>query len=391
MNFEIWWLLGFPLFFILGWVAARFDIKDLISESRGLPNSYFKGLNFLLNEQPDKAIETLLEVAKSDPQTVELNFALGKLFRRRGEVERAIKMHQNLLNRPDLDRSQRLEALFELGRDFFKAGFLDRAENLFSKLVGTTYEKRGLGFLINIYEHEKDWTKAIKIARVLSNTHNISMEKQVANYFCELAKEEFKKKNIDKAKESLFQALEARNKCVRARIILGDIYYEENELPSAIESWKAIEKQNEVYLSLVGGRLLNAFKNLNKLDEGLNLLEKYLAKNPSFDLLVTVADGCLLYYGPDKSCEMVTREVQNNPNLLALNKLLELQLKCNLLVDYKDLVMVKKLVSEQVSNLSVYLCDECGFKASSFHWHCPACNRWETYSPKRLAERGGRI
>src|SRR5436190_4401834 len=127
MDFELWWLLGFPLFFALGWLAARVDIKQLLSESRALPLSYFKGLNFLLNEQPDKAIEAFIEVVKVDPQTIELHFALGSLFRRRGEVERAIRMHENLLERADLPQEQRVIALAELGQDYLKAGILDRA------------------------------------------------------------------------------------------------------------------------------------------------------------------------------------------------------------------------------------------------------------------------
>src|SRR5476651_2722438 len=139
MDFEFWWLLAFPLFFGLGWLAARIDIKHLVSESRSLPRSYFKGLNFLLNEQPDKAIEAFIEVVKIDPETVELHFALGNLFRRRGETERAIRVHQNLLARPDLPQEQQVHAQYELGQDYLKAGLLDRAEETFNKLIETQY------------------------------------------------------------------------------------------------------------------------------------------------------------------------------------------------------------------------------------------------------------
>src|SRR5258705_13496642 len=144
MEIEYWWLLALPLFFALGWLAARIDIKHLVSESRALPTSYFKGFNFLLNEQPDKAIEAFNDVVKVEPQTIELHFALGSLFRRRGEVERAIRMHQNLVERSDLAAGERSHALFELAQDYFKAGLLDRAEELFAKLQGTLYEQQGL-------------------------------------------------------------------------------------------------------------------------------------------------------------------------------------------------------------------------------------------------------
>ena len=159
MEIEYWWLLALPLFFALGWLAARIDIKQLVSESRALPMSYFKGLNFLLNEQPDKAIEAFIEVVKVDPQTVELHFALGSLFRRRGEVERAIRMHQNLVERSDLAPEQRLHALYELAQDYFKAGLLDRAEELFLKLEGRRIPRSALRFLLEIYEQEKEWAR----------------------------------------------------------------------------------------------------------------------------------------------------------------------------------------------------------------------------------------
>src|SRR3990170_3670995 len=163
MEFEFWWLLGFPLFFGLGWLAARIDIRHLLTESRALPRSYFKGLNFLLNEQPDKAIEAFIEVVKVDPETVELHFALGSLFRRRGEHDRAIRMHQNLLERADLGGDQKVQALVELGQDYLKAGILDRAEEVFKKLESTPQAVTARQHLLDIYEQEKDWTRAIEM------------------------------------------------------------------------------------------------------------------------------------------------------------------------------------------------------------------------------------
>jgi len=151
-DFQLWWLFGFALFFGLGWLAARIDIKHMLSESKQLPRSYFRGLNFLLNEQPDKAIEAFIEVVKVDPETIELHFALGSLFRRRGETERAIRMHRNLLERSDMGQDQRLHAMVELGQDYLKAGLLDRAEDVFVKLKGSTHRPAALKFLLEIYQ-----------------------------------------------------------------------------------------------------------------------------------------------------------------------------------------------------------------------------------------------
>ena len=177
MDFELWWLFGFALFFGLGWLAARVDIKQLLWESRQLPRSYFKGLNFLLNEQPDKAIEAFIEVVKVDPETVELHFALGSLFRRRGETERAIRMHRNLLERPDLGGEQRLHAMVELGQDYLKAGLLDRAEETLLKLKDSPHRAAALKFLLEIYQQEKDWMKAVGIALELEKDSGQSAQK----------------------------------------------------------------------------------------------------------------------------------------------------------------------------------------------------------------------
>src|SRR5450631_4470896 len=186
MEIEYWWLLALPLFFALGWLAARIDIKHLLTESRALPASYFKGLNFLLNEQPDKAIEAFIEVVKVDPQTVELHFALGSLFRRRGEVDRAIRMHLNLVERGDLNAEKRQQALFELAQDYLKAGILDRAESSFADLQSTRYQKESLDFLLEIYQKEKDWLKAIDITQRLTALTGIYHGKEAAFFFCEL-------------------------------------------------------------------------------------------------------------------------------------------------------------------------------------------------------------
>src|SRR5580765_5801883 len=223
MEIEYWWLLALPLFFALGWLAARIDIKHLVSESRALPTSYFKGLNFLLNEQPDKAIEAFIEVVKVEPQTIELHFALGSLFRRRGEVERAIRMHQNLVERADLPQQQKLDALFELAQDYLKAGLLDRAEELFAKLKGTSHEEAALKYLLEIYEQEKDWQKAIDTAQRLEVVAGQSHQKEIANFYCEKASKEIMDSRPEAARPHLEQALAHHRLCVRANMLLRDL------------------------------------------------------------------------------------------------------------------------------------------------------------------------
>jgi len=386
MEFEYWWLIGFPIFFALGWLAARVDLKQLLIESRALPSSYFRGLNFLINQQPDKAIEAFIEVVKVDPQTVELHFALGSLFRRRGEVERAIRMHQNLVDRGDLATEQRLTALYELAQDYLKAGLLDRAEELFLKLRGTTYEQQALKFLLEIYEQEKDWVKAIQSSREVDTTGQ-STQREIAHFYCELAQSEMSQSRPDAAHGYLQQALEVNRKCVRANLLLGDLAATQARPEEAIDSWKRIEGQNPAYLPLAAERLLSAYRQLGRVDEGISLVRGYLATYPSLDLLNTVYQAVLERDGPARANDLVREELRRTPTLLGLDKLLESELLEAPLERRRELELIRNLVHQHTRSLALYRCDNCGFKARQFYWHCPACHGWETYPPRRSEER----
>jgi len=388
MDIEYWWLLALPLFFALGWFAARIDIRQLVSESRALPTSYFKGLNFLLNEQPDKAIEAFIEVVKVDPQTIELHFALGSLFRRRGELERAIRMHQNLVERPDLAQEQKLVALLELAQDYLKAGLLDRAEELFLKLDGTPHAEAALNFLLEIYEQEKEWHKAIDIAGRLERVTSRSHQKEIANFYCELASSEMMQSRPEAARPHLATALAHHRLCVRANMLLGDLEMSANDPDAAIEAWKRIEGQNPPYLALVAERLYEAYQKQGRADEGLNLLRGYLERYPALDFLNVVFQGMLEKEGAAEAYRMVRDELRRTPTLLGLDKLLEAQLLEAPVEKRRDLELVRQLVNQHTRGLAMYKCEACGFRARQFYWHCPACGEWETYSPRRTEEKG---
>ncbi|TAK81967.1 MAG: lipopolysaccharide assembly protein LapB [Betaproteobacteria bacterium] len=382
MEFEYWWLLGFPLFFGLGWVAARIDIKQIVSESRALPRSYFKGLNFLLNEQPDKAIEAFIEVVKVDPETIELHFALGSLFRRRGEYDRAIRMHQNLLERQDLGADQKVIAAAELGQDYLKAGILDRAEEVFRKLEKSPQASAARRHLLEIYEQEKDWPRAIEMSRQVE-----SDPRDLAQYYCELAASEAAQSRPDAARRYLEKALDENRKCVRASLQLGDLERNGNNLEKAIEHWKRIESQNPSYLALVAQRLLEAYRELGRDEDGLRLLAGYLERYPSLDLLDTVFQQTLEVKGHEQAYTLVRDELRRNPTLLGLDRLLEAQIVAASSPDKRrDLELVRNLVHGHTRRLARYRCETCGFKARQFHWRCPACGGWETYPPRRTEE-----
>jgi lipopolysaccharide biosynthesis regulator YciM len=388
MDFEPWMLLVFPLFFGMGWLAARIDIKELLSESSALPQSYFQGLNFLLNEQQDQAIEAFIEVVKVDPQTVELHFALGSLFRRRGEVDRAIRMHLNLVERTDLEEGKRKQALFELAQDYLKAGILDRAEAAFTELHGTPYEKEALDFLLEIFQKEKDWLKAIDISQRLAALTGTSHGKEAAFFYCELAASEMAGKQNDAATVHLEQALSVDPESVRASIMLGDIETAAGNATNAIEIWKRVEQQDAQYLPLVAERLLQAYRLGGDEEAGVQLLKTWLQKYPSLDLMNVLFGVLVKRDGAEAAYQLVRDELKRNPTLLGLDKLLEARLLDITGERRADLELVKALIHDRTRGLAMYRCKHCGFKARQFYWHCPACNSWESYSPKRSEENG---
>ena len=381
--FEYWQLLLIPLFFGLGWAAARVDIRQVVHESRALPRSYFQGLNFLLNEQPDKAIDSFLEVAKVDLQTVELHFALGNLFRRRGETERAIRMHQNLVDLPDLDDQVRLQALTELGQDYLKAGLLDRAEDIFNKLQGTACEEEAKRNLLEIYQVGKEWLKAIEIARELPD---VASHLEIAEYYCELAASEIMRSRPDSARAYLEQAMLRNRKCVRASLLHGDLLLQEGNVAGAIESWQRIEQQDPAYLALVAQRLLDAYRRLDQPSAAIALLSGYLECYPSLDMLEVVYQLVLENEGVDAAYRLVRGEIQRNPTLLGLEKLMSARLPLVAPEVRADVELARTIIQGYTKRLSRYRCDNCGFKARQFYWRCPACGGWETSSPRRSEE-----
>lgn len=391
MEFETWMLLIFPLFFGMGWLAARLDIKELLSESNALPQSYFKGLNFLLNEQQDKAIEAFIEVVKIDPQTVELHFALGSLFRRRGEVDRALRMHHNLVDRADLDENKRRQAIFELAQDYLKAGILDRAESLFRELENSPYGKPSLEFLLELFQKEHDWLKAIETATRLAALSGESYSKQAAFFYCELAAEEAGHGHTETARNYLQKALDVYPNSVRATMMLGDLAASRGDHQEAINIWRKVETQDAQYLPLVAESLLNAYRGLGCEGDGIALLRHYLAKYHSLDLMNVIFEGVLKSEGSSAAYLLVRDELHRNPTLLGLDKLLEARL-LELPMDKRaDVELVKNLVHKRTRNLAMYHCSNCGFKARQFYWHCPACHAWDSYPPRRTEETGIQI
>jgi lipopolysaccharide biosynthesis regulator YciM len=401
VEIELWWLLVLPVFFVLGWLAARIDLEQLLRESRALPRSYFTGLNFLLNEQPDKAIEAFLEAARIDPETIELHFALGSLFRRRGETDRAIRVHKHLIDRDaslsQLSDEQRLHALAELGQDYLKAGLLDRAEEIFDKLRGTLRDEEAKRHLLEIYQQEKEWEKAIAIAEAMPGHAEHLWQKEIAEFHCELAASDLLNGRLDAARQRLDAALAANRKCVRATLMLGELEAKlgaggtapddaQRKLELALAAWQTIEQQTPVFLALAAEKMMAAYRTLGREKAGIELLRGYLERHPSIDLLDITFQAELAVNGPETAYALVRDELRRNPTLLGLDKLLEAQILLAPPARRADLELVKNLIHNHTRRVARYRCGDCGFKARQFHWRCPACGGWETFPPKRTEE-----
>jgi lipopolysaccharide biosynthesis regulator YciM len=381
MEFEYWWLLALPLFFTLGWIAARVDINQLLSESTTLPAAYFKGLNFLITDQHDKAIEAFIEAVEANADSLELHFALGSLFRRRGEVDRAIHLHLNLLEKRELPEPQKMAVTAELAQDYLKAGLLDRAEELFKSLDDSRYKQPALRALLEIYVREREWEHAIDSAKELERLSGVPFRKEIAQYYCEMAMKSILTNDHHTARHELEKALDANKGCVRANILLGDMEAADGAHKVAISIWKRVEFQKPEYLGLVANKLLASYRAIGKLDEGMAQLRNYLQTYKLPSLQAVVYDAVLAEQGPESAAMLAREELNKKPSLQTLDQLL----KARMLFekhDQQDTSLTQQTVRSAIGNRNAFVCDQCGFRAKNFHWQCPACNAWEAIAPE---------
>lgn len=379
MEFEFWWLLALPIFFSLGWLAARVDLKQLLRESTALPAAYFKGLNFLITNQHDKAIEAFTDAVQANTDSLELHFALGSLFRRRGEVDRAIHLHLNLLDKKDLEPHQRTAVTAELAQDYLKAGLLDRAEELFESLNDDRYRQPALRALLEIYVREREWQRAIKAATELERLSGIPFRIEISHYYCEMAVNAKLANDIPTAKLDLEQALNANKNCVRANVLLGDLAVEAGDHTTALSIWKRIEFQKPEYLGLVALKLLNSYRALGQTRDGLLLLQNYLQTYKLPSLLNVLFEATLAEEGAESAAKLARTELIKKPSLSTLDQLLQARtiVETNSNNGQQDTQLMQQAVRHAIGNRSAYYCEQCGFKAKHHHWQCPACNAWE--------------
>ncbi len=380
MDFDFTWiLLGFPVAFTLGWLASRIDLRQLRIENRQAPKAYFRGLNFLLNEQQDQAIDAFIEAVQNDPDTSELHFALGNLFRRRGEYERAVRVHEHLMSRGDLAQPERDRAQHALALDFLKAGLLDRAEAALRKLEGTSYEEEARLALMGIYERSRDWEHATDIARKLDSLGHGSFSGRQAHYLCEQANASLAAGDTDRAIAAFQLACSLAPTSARPLIDLAKLYSQRGQYQEAYDTLLHLEKAAPQALSLAASLLVNIAQNADLLIPVIDLLKNHHARSPSLDVMEAIVR---LEKDPLAASQWYLKHLEREASLIVATRWIAGE---NLSTP-KSQKLVQRALDHASKPLMRYRCAACGFEATQHFWQCPGCQAWDSYSARRVEE-----
>ncbi len=381
MDFELPWLLwALPLAFAFGWIGSRFDVRQWKRDHKASPKVLYNGLNFLLNEQHDKAIDSFIEALRQDPDTAELHFALGNLFRRRGEYERAVRVHQHLLHRADLPKAERERAQHELAQDFMKAGIFDRAEASYQTLSGTAFDTESRLALLVLHERSRDWRAAVDIARQLEASASGSFSSRIAHYACELALEADAAGKPDDAESFLREAREAAPQAARPSVLAGQRAAGQGRHDEAIRQWNTLMTTQPGAFNLVARDYAASALALGTAPAALARLAPLYRQTPTIDLLEAMA---ALDAAPVARHARLLTHLREHPTLAAARAVLDEDQTSSC-----DAVpgAIRDAVRRAARPLHRYRCAACGFEAEHYFWQCPGCLGWDTYPPQRLED-----
>ncbi|SEL20435.1 Lipopolysaccharide biosynthesis regulator YciM, contains six TPR domains and a predicted metal-binding C-terminal domain [Variovorax sp. YR750] len=388
MDFDPSWLLiSLPVAFVLGWLASRFDIRQLKLENRQAPKAYFRGLNFLLNEQQDQAIDAFIEAVQNDPDTQELHFALGNLFRRRGEYQRAVRVHEHLLGRGDLSRSDRERAQHALAQDFLRAGLLDRAEAALQKLEGTRYENEARLALLAIYERSREWAQAADVAQKLDESDQASYSTRRAHHLCEQATERVAAGDLPGAEKLLAQAVELAPQAPRPAIDTASLQMRKGDANAAFDTLVALSDTAPLALPLYAATLQQAAVAAHREADALELLQRRYVESPSIDVLEALmalgGKPSATTEEPDPTPrDGYIAHLAQQPSLVAASRWLAGEK-----FEHEQFhPQVQRALDQATRPLMRYRCAACGFEAHQYFWHCPGCQAWDSYPPRRVEE-----
>lgn len=383
MEFDPRWLLFvLPVVFVLGWLASKLDSRQWKLEQRESPKAYFKGLNLLLNEQQDKAIEVFLQIAAVDKDTVETQFALGHLFRRRGEVDRAIRLHQSLVARPGLSDEQKTRAVLALGEDYMRAGLLDRAETLFTDLVRMgVLAPQALRHLISIYQAERDWGKAIEHARQLESAGGEPMGKLVAQFHCELAEKARLAGDLDQARQHVADAYAADSHSVRAGLVEGRLELAAGNDAAAIRAFERVARHDIEFLPEILEPLLGCYERRGEGARARGFLMEMIEHYPGVSPVLAIARMIEREEGKTAALAFLSRQLKERPSVRGEAAFIELSLRDADTDPAVALKTLKQITEQLVVRTPGYRCQRCGFGARAHHWQCPGCKSWGSIKP----------
>ncbi|MBF8268869.1 MAG: N-acetylglucosaminyl transferase [Gammaproteobacteria bacterium] len=380
------WILIGSLVIFAGWYwwsASRWHADRQAGLSlRNIPPEYLKGLNYVLNEQQDKAIEIFIKMLEVDSDTVETHLALGHLFRRRGETDRAIRIHQNLIARPNLGEDERLLALLELGMDYMSSGLLDRAESLFKELSATrTYAIQAHQKLLEIYQQEKEWDKAIVIAQKLQSLNGQDLNAVIAQFYCELADQGQSAGNTASAQQHIRKALTIDPDCIRASLLEGKSARREGKTGLALKTFQRVEKQDPDYLPEVIAVIVACYRDLGQIEDCMQYLRYIVSKYGGMTPLLHLTRLIEETHGEKAAVTYISQELKRRPSVRGVDKLIEYALAMAEGEIRDNLQTIKEMTGKLLSGSPVYKCEHCGFDAKLLHWHCPSCKQWSTIKP----------
>jgi lipopolysaccharide assembly protein B len=383
MDFDFQWLLlGLPLAFAVGWLASRFDMRQWRREQKDSPRAYYKGLNLLLNEQHDKAIDAFIEAVQQDPDTSDLHFALGNLFRRRGEYERAVRVHQHLLQRADLPKAERDRAQYALAQDFLKAGLFDRAEQAFALLHRTAFDTEARLALLTLHERSRAWRAAVDTAQQLEQVGAASFAARISHYWCELVLEADARQDADQAEHALANARDAAPHAPRPLILAGQRAFARGAHAQALAAWGSLLAADPRAFGLVAGDYASCAVAGGERMAALEQLRSLYARTPTTDLLTAMAT-----LDPDLSRqrERLVAHMREHPTLSAAQSLLSLSRDEPL--QGAEIGSLRDAMGRAARPLQRYRCAACAFEAQHYFWQCPGCLSWDTYPPQRLEDQ----
>ncbi|HET6807069.1 MAG TPA: lipopolysaccharide assembly protein LapB [Frateuria sp.] len=372
-----------PAAFASGWFAAR---RAAVHRSgmrvSELSSDYFRGLNYLLNEEQDKAIEVFLKLAEYNRDTVETHLALGNLFRRRGEVDRAIRLHQHLVSRPGLTEAMKTVALLELGEDYMRAGLLDRAEALFSDLVAmNAHAPSALRHLVAIYQHERDWHKAIDHARRLEAMTGDDESPMIAQFYCELAEQARQHGARSEARDYLHQAFECQSDCVRAFMLTGRLHAEAGEHAEAVEAYEAAVGADIAFVPEILPPLLNSYARTGQMERAEHFLRDILARYNGISPVLALTKLYNQRDGERAGIEFLTSQLRQRPSVRGLMALIDATMDKIGGEARENFLILRDLTRKLLEGQAMYRCSRCGFGAKAHHWQCPSCKGWSTIRP----------